>query len=106
MKQHFPGYYRPNEDDFKFLWENCIFVLDTNILLNIYRYPLEARNDLLEILKTISDRLWIPHQVALEYQQNRLKIISEQIQRYRQVRKVIEDSENDLRKSIYYLTKS
>jgi len=97
MKQHFTGYYRPNEDEFKFLWQHCIFVLDTNVLPNLYRYPLEARKDLLQILNKISDRLWIPHQVALEYQENRPQVISEQVQRYREVKEVIEACENTLR---------
>ncbi|MCM3767032.1 PIN-like domain-containing protein [Neobacillus niacini] len=47
-----------------------IFVVDTNILINFYKYTSkESTKSLLGILKKLkeNDRLWIPHQVALEY---------------------------------------
>jgi len=68
MKNIFPGYYRPTEEKFSNLWNSCLFVLDANVLLNLYRYSQETSNELIQILKQISDRLWIPHQAALEYQ--------------------------------------
>ena len=39
MQNFFPGYYRPSEDDLTAIWRKCIFVLDTNVLLGLYRYP-------------------------------------------------------------------
>ncbi|MEW5066357.1 PIN-like domain-containing protein [Bacillus subtilis] len=58
------------ESEFKEIWENAIFVVDTNVLLNFYKYTSkEATQSLLRILKSLkeSDRLWVPYQVALEY---------------------------------------
>lgn len=79
MKELFPGYYPLNQEQFKELWENCIFVFDTNILLNLYRYNESTRNDFINnILRKIEQRLWIPHQVALEFQENRLEVIESQ----------------------------
>ena len=77
MKELFPGYYRPSEDEFSDLWKNCVFILDTNVLLNLYRYSEESRNDFIKVLHKIETRLWIPHQVALEFQENRTKVIEE-----------------------------
>lgn len=97
MKERFGGYYRPSEDEFVDLWQNCVFVLDTNVLLNLYRYPLDARNDLIGVLKRVKSRVWIPHQVALEYEENRLTVISEQMKRYRDVKEILDSMQNQLR---------
>lgn len=78
MKKLFPGFYQPTDTEFKKLWEKCTFVIDANVLLNLYRYPEEAKADLLKVFGKISDRLWLPYQAALEYQKNRLIVIAEQ----------------------------
>jgi hypothetical protein len=78
MKKIFSGYYFPTDEEFRKLWEACLFVLDANVLLNLYRYSTETSTEIIEILKQISDRLWIPHQVGLEYHKNRLQEIANQ----------------------------
>jgi len=85
MKNTFPGHYRPNEDDLNRLWENCLFVLDANVLLHLYRYTPKTREGLQNILAQISNRLWIPHQAAFEYQSNRLKVIIKQVEAYEEI---------------------
>jgi hypothetical protein len=75
MKDLFPGYYSPSDEEFSELWQNCIFIFDTNVLLDFYEYNDETREDFFEVLEAIKDRLWIPHQVALEYHANRIKRI-------------------------------
>lgn len=101
MKNIFGGYYLPSDEEFKELWEKCIFVLDTNVLTNLYRYPKDARDDLINLFKKISERLWIPHQVALEYQENRLSVISDQARMFYEVKnllnKSLENLKNDLK---------
>ena len=39
MKSQMIGFYRPSEDEFKEIWDKATFVLDANVLLNLYRYP-------------------------------------------------------------------
>jgi len=101
MKNTFPGYYRPTEDEFSEMWGNSLFVLDANVILNLYRYSPETREELLNILKKISDRLWVPHQAALEYHRNRISVIEQQAAAYDSVQKLLGESrkklENDLR---------
>ncbi len=46
--------------------EQALFVFDTNVLLNLYRYQSGTRDELLNVLAQLSDRIWIPHHVALE----------------------------------------
>lgn len=86
MKKIFPGYYRPTADEFSELWQSAVFVFDANVLLNIYGYSKPTRNALIELLRSIKSRLWIPHQFAAEYQRNRAKAILDQVANYRTIR--------------------
>ncbi len=100
MRNTFLGYYRPTDDEFTELWQNCLFVLDTNVLLNLYRYSSDTSNALTDILAKISDRLWLPHQVALEYQDNRLGIISGQEKLYQEIPDILENAQKKLKDSL------
>lgn len=81
MKSLFPGYYNPTQDNFDALWKQGIVVLDTNVLLSLYRTPVLARNEILGILETIKNKIWIPYHVALEFQRNRPHVIEDNIKR-------------------------
>lgn len=76
MKASFSGYYPPSTEQYGRLWNEAIIVLDTNVLLNLYRLPTVARDELLGVLELLKERLWIPHQVALEFQRRRLTVIA------------------------------
>lgn len=82
MKDFFPGFFPKDEAEHKTLWGQCLFVFDTNILLNMYRYSDDTRASFLQVLEKLNDRVWIPHRVADEYLTNRLKIIFEQQEEY------------------------
>ncbi|WP_197232899.1 PIN-like domain-containing protein [Priestia endophytica] len=67
---YFKGFTGYSDDEFEELWKKAIFVVDTNILINFYKYTSkQSTKSLLDILKKVKEanRLWIPHQVALEY---------------------------------------
>jgi len=100
MRDMFKDYYSPSQDQFEELWNNCIFVFDANALLNLYRYSYKTMEVLIDIIKKLSDRVWIPHQVALEYHANRTKVIYEQSDAYHQVRSVIGKASNELIKQL------
>ncbi|VVN16715.1 hypothetical protein PS662_04136 [Pseudomonas fluorescens] len=76
MKSSFTGYYAPTTEQYEVLWKDALFVLDTNVLLNLYRLPTLARDELIGVLELLKDRLWIPHQVGLEFQRGRLTVIA------------------------------
>ncbi|PSH05729.1 MAG: hypothetical protein CXZ00_00895 [Acidobacteria bacterium] len=101
----FQGYYRPSETELQKLWGNCIFAQDANVLLNLYRYTSETRKKLIEILKKIGSRLWVPHQAALEYQRNRLDVISKQRQAYTEIKQLLDDTQNKLQSSLRTYTR-
>ena len=96
MRDIFPGYYHPTDEQFAELWQQCIFVLDANVLLNFYRYSPKTGEDLLDILRRVADRLWLPHQVALEYQENRLDEIAQQEDIYNRVTGILDKAQEEL----------
>jgi PIN like domain len=100
VKDLFRGFYRPSDEELKILWEECTFFIDANILLNLYRYPKSASEALLKVLTHVSSRLEVPYQAALEYQSNRLAVIAEQKNTYKEVRKHINDSISSLEKNL------
>lgn len=71
MLKGFEGYYPP---DFKKLWREATIVPDANILLDLYRYSPQSRDEFLGILDQLDGRLWIPHQFFFEYHRKRLNV--------------------------------
>jgi hypothetical protein len=96
MKKTFPGYYRPSAKELASMWDTGIFVLDANVLLNLYRYTPDTAEELLGILKAISDRIWVPHQAALEYHRNRLNVIAQQREAYAEIHDFLQKSRNQI----------
>ena len=77
MKEEFEGYNLYNNETYNNIWQNSTIVLDTNILLNLFKYSEETRNNLLNVLNSLKGRLWIPYQVIKEYYKNRDKVIKD-----------------------------
>ena len=88
MRDKFPGHYRPTNAEFDLLWREGEVVLDTNVLLNLYRYGERSRRSWLDVLAHLKSRIWIPYQVAVEFQSNRVNVIVDQRRRYDDVRKL------------------
>lgn len=90
MKSRFPGFYHPDGSFYDVLFKDAIIVLDTNILLDLYRVSPKTSKELLEIIKTLGDRIWIPYQVALEYHRDLFTVVEGQINKYNEAAKTIE----------------
>lgn len=91
MRSLFPGYYRPTADEFEELWRDGQVVFDTNVLLNLYRYGPSSRQAWFRVLHKIKERLWIPYQVAEEFQEARIGVIEDQKKRYDELRDLLGD---------------
>ncbi|HEV7771255.1 MAG TPA: PIN-like domain-containing protein [Solirubrobacterales bacterium] len=78
MRDLFPGWIPPNEETLERYWKEATFAVDTSVLLDLYRFSEEARSGLLKALRSFEDRLWIPHQVALEFHRNRFGVLLDQ----------------------------
>jgi hypothetical protein len=103
MKGLFPQYDHSNNVNFAETWKSALFVFDTNVLLNLYRYQESTREELLSVIEKLSERIWLPHHVALEFQRNRLTVIAGQSKRFTDIRRVIETAKTNLAKEIHNL---
>lgn len=91
MRGKIKEFLEPSKIEKHVLWENAVFVFDTNVLLNLYRYSTKTRNSLLDAFESFAGRIWIPYQVAYEYMRKRCEVIYETVQRYDQFNKEAEN---------------
>ncbi|MFE6450304.1 PIN-like domain-containing protein [Nocardiopsis dassonvillei] len=84
FRNGFAEYYPPSEGEIDNYFKEGLICLDANVLLDAYRFNPNSRDNLLRVLKSIERRLWIPHQVALEFHRNRINAISGFEKKYRE----------------------
>ena len=78
MKSTFSAYSPLPDADLARIWKSGLIVLDANVLLNLYCYSPSTRDDLLESLRSVTERLWLPHQAGAEFYMGRPRVIAEQ----------------------------
>lgn len=100
MRGMFPGHYRRTDEELDRIWEDGLFVLDANVLLNLYRYSERTRKEFLGVLRGVQDKLWIPHQVAEEFLADRLLVIRLQKKAYNAIRETLNDARKDVEKKM------
>ncbi|MFG1656883.1 PIN domain-containing protein [Micromonospora chersina] len=91
LSDGFESFLVPSEDDIRRAITQGLVVLDTNVLLEAYRFAPTARGQLFTVLRSLGDRLWIPHQVALEFHKNRLSVIASFDDSYNQALKAVDE---------------
>ena len=92
--------------DFNKIWKEGTFIFDSNVLLDLYRLPESAREDLISVFENenFKSRIWIGFQVALEFLNNKYEAISDQKNKFNSVRKLLNKAENDYSNIINELT--
>jgi hypothetical protein len=89
MRDAVPEWYPLSDDERELVLQTGTFVFDASSLLSLYRMSLDDRRLVVDLLHAVGDRVWIPYQVALEYQRNRLSVYFQQTNAYEQlVRKI------------------
>lgn len=73
----FEDYRTPTSDDYRETLTNGMVVFDANVLLNLYRFNNTTRGDLIKVMESLGDSLWIPHQVMREFWRNRESVIDQ-----------------------------
>lgn len=96
MRSVFPAHFRPTADDLNALWQDSLFAVDANVLLNLYRYSPETRRELETALTSVRDQLFVPHQAAREFLRNRLSVTAGQADEYTKAVRTITDLANTL----------
>ncbi|WP_432108413.1 PIN-like domain-containing protein [Streptomyces sp. AA1529] len=66
----FEGYRTPAATDVRAALAHGVVVVDANVLVDLYRMNRQVREDMLTVLEALSDRLWVPHQVLIEFWRN------------------------------------
>ncbi|WP_143317264.1 PIN-like domain-containing protein [Cellulosimicrobium sp. KWT-B] len=75
MRSQFSHHYeRPDDDEVNAALREAAVVLDTNVLLGLYRVSKELRTTRLKVLEAIGPRLFVPHQVGVEFHRNRREV--------------------------------
>jgi hypothetical protein len=82
VRDVFSEYYLPDDEQEAAFLREAVVVVDTNLLLSLYRMTAHERDQQLDALAKVADRLWIPYQVGWEFQRNRMKVIKERAGRY------------------------
>ena len=81
-----------------------LIILDTNVLLELYRQPAYISLDVISALKRILNNIYIPRQVYDEYLKNYHKICGDEKKKYKKVTEELSDSlkklQNDIAKKI------
>ncbi|OKP98633.1 PIN domain-containing protein [Paenibacillus sp. P46E] len=78
--------YNISFESFKELWgEDCIVVLDTNAILDLYRYSSATTDHVFTVLNSINEQIWIPAQVLEEYERNYRSVITNARKKYSDV---------------------
>ncbi|MDE0562219.1 PIN-like domain-containing protein, partial [Exiguobacterium sp. B2(2022)] len=99
----FKGFIGYEDDEFKNLWSDSIFVVDTNVLINFFKYTSsDSTNSLMKVLRYLKDsnRLWIPHQVALEYFFNYEKNMNKQMDAHSEIHQLKNNLADELKQKI------
>ena len=71
----FEAYKTPTDDDYRNVLNDGLIVPDTSVFLNLYRYNKQTRNDLLSVMRSFRNRLFVPHQVMDEFWRNRETVL-------------------------------
>ncbi len=96
----FEAYRTPTVTDYEKLLTSEILVLDTNVLIDLYRYHQATRNDFIVVLESLKELIWLPNQVIKEFWKNRDNIIRdprEVDKTTRELNKHLASAEKDLR---------
>lgn len=75
MKKNYPWYFPLSEVEIDEIWKNGILTVDTNVLLDLYRYHESTRSSLINSLKSFGGRKWLSNQASAEFIRNRKKVI-------------------------------
>ncbi len=99
MRDRFPWYFLEKADYDK-AWKKGILTVDTNVILDIYRYNKVTREAILAALESFKGRFWISHQTAKEFVKNRRVVITDMNNDFEKAQKPVDDVEKAIRSAM------
>lgn len=73
----FEGYRTATREDHVLVLKEGLVALDANVLLDLYRYGKQGRDDLIAALRAIGHRLWVPNHAMVEFWRNREGVLKD-----------------------------
>ena len=64
MEDRFYEFYKLPDKRVNEIWEKGILIVDTNVLLDLYRLGPASRKDLKKSIEFFGDRIWLPYQTG------------------------------------------
>lgn len=103
MKKQFDWYFNPSTDEIDDAWKNGILTVDTNVLLDLYRYHEGTRNSLIQSLQKFDGEKWLSYQAATEFFRNRTKVIVSSEKAFKQAQEETEKLSSSLESAVAQL---
>lgn len=100
MENAIKEYLTLTDEEKEKLWNNAVFVFDTNILLSCYRFSKLLSKSILDAIETVKERIWMPKQVAVEFAKNRYCIMLQNEEKLAKLNKNISDIIAEIKSSV------
>jgi len=100
FSDQFQHFLLPTEKEVESALTSGLIVLDTNVLLSAYRFAEEAREQLISVIERLADRLFLPHQVGLEFHRRRIEVMRGYGSSYDKVLGVVKEKQRELDDSL------
>lgn len=96
----FEAYRTVSPEEYRSVLRTGLVILDTNVLLHLYRYHSGTRKDLTDIFVAIKDRLWVPYQVMDEFWKGRSGALDSRSKDIEEIISVLQENESRLSEGI------
>ncbi|WP_440064986.1 PIN-like domain-containing protein [Pseudomonas syringae] len=102
MKSLFKSFLAPSPVEVEKAWlsDDTIFIFDTNVLLNLYGFEEQTREDFFSMVDRLGNRIFVPYHVGLEYNLQRLSVIRNEKKTFRELNSVTETLQKKLVKDL------
>lgn len=103
LGDEFAAFYRPDDATLRSAYANGVVVLDTNVLLDLYRLSPTARNSLMNVVEGLNANIFVPHQVASEFHRGRARAVAERLEEIENSRSQLEEVSNKAKGAIRHI---
>ncbi|GHU38070.1 hypothetical protein AGMMS50256_36840 [Betaproteobacteria bacterium] len=100
MKKQFEWYFNPTKEEIDDAWKNGVLTVDTNVLLDLYRYHEGTRDSLIQSLQKFEGEKWLSYQAATEFFRNRTKVIVSSEKAFKQAQDEIDNLNGKLESAV------
>jgi hypothetical protein len=90
MRAMYDWYLPPKPEEIERVWSTGILTVDTNVLLDLYRYHEQTREQLLISIEAFKGRVWLAHQASEEFIRNRTTVIAGAAKTFKDAAKTVD----------------